>query len=319
MPDKDALRAAVFKAVEDYCAADFGYSFDPKEVIDKWGRKEIVGDFVRLIRTFRPDVVLTMNMQGRGGDRAHEATTVLTREAYDAAGDPAKYPEQGLRPWQPKKLYMSAGFGGGRGGPAAPPAPATPAVKLATVNTGIVDSLLGRTYKIKWLDSDHAFYITINDIEKDGRRRPFEVFINSQNMEAYAWALALTRMISAVFRRGGDVSFVVDELKAIFDPRGGQWMGGRYVPSLLAAIGEVIERHMIEIGFLGLRGPAPAAATGSQARRALGSPRLARAIQSTASAAPYAAATTVVAKAAAATRIASKGASSASPRVPSPQ
>ena len=118
------------------------------------------------------------------------------------------------------------------------------------------EALLGRTYKIKWLDSDHAFYITINDIEKDGRRRPFEVFINSKNMEAYAWALALTRMISAVFRRGGDVSFVVDELKAIFDPRGGQWMGGRYVPSLLAAIGEVIERHMIEIGFLGQRAPA---------------------------------------------------------------
>ena len=115
------------------------------------------------------------------------------------------------------------------------------------------EELLGRTYKIKWLDSDHAFYITINDIEKDGRRRPFEIFINSKNMEAYAWALALTRMISAVFRRGGDVSFVVDELKAIFDPRGGQWMSGRYVPSLLAAIGEVIERHMIEIGFLGQR------------------------------------------------------------------
>jgi ribonucleoside-diphosphate reductase alpha chain len=72
-------------------------------------------------------------------------------------------------------------------------------------------------------------------------------------MEAYAWALALTRMISAVFRRGGDVSFVVDELKAIFDPRGGQWMGGRYVPSLLAAIGEVIERHMVETGFMGRR------------------------------------------------------------------
>jgi ribonucleoside-diphosphate reductase alpha chain len=117
------------------------------------------------------------------------------------------------------------------------------------------EDLAGRTYKIKWLDSDHAFYITINDIEKDGRRRPFEVFINSKNMEAYAWALALTRMISAVFRRGGDVSFVVEELKAIFDPRGGQWMNGRYVPSLLAAIGEVIERHMIDIGFMGQRGP----------------------------------------------------------------
>ena len=117
------------------------------------------------------------------------------------------------------------------------------------------DALLGRTYKIKWLDSDHAFYITINDVERDGRVRPFEIFINAKNMEAYAWALALTRMISAVFRRGGDVSFVVEEMKAIFDPRGGQWMGGRYVPSLLAAIGAVIERHMIEIGFLGQRGP----------------------------------------------------------------
>jgi ribonucleoside-diphosphate reductase alpha chain len=111
-------------------------------------------------------------------------------------------------------------------------------------------ALGGRTYKIKWLDSDHAFYITINDVEREGRVRPFEIFINSKNLEAHAWALALTRMISAVFRRGGDVSFVVDELKAIFDPRGGQWMGGRYVPSLLAAIGNVIERHMIEIGFL---------------------------------------------------------------------
>jgi len=110
--------------------------------------------------------------------------------------------------------------------------------------------LIGQTYKIKWLDSDHAFYITVNDIEKDGRRRPFEVFINSKNMEAYAWAVALTRMISAVFRRGGDVSFVVDELKAIFDPRGGQWSQGRYVPSLMAAIGEVIEKHMIDIGFI---------------------------------------------------------------------
>ncbi|HVV28089.1 MAG TPA: adenosylcobalamin-dependent ribonucleoside-diphosphate reductase [Rhizomicrobium sp.] len=137
------------------------------------------------------------------------------------------------------------------------------------------DALVGRTYKIKWLDSDHAFYITINDIEKDGRVRPFEVFINSKNMEAYAWALALTRMISAVFRRGGDVSFVVDELKAIFDPRGGQWMNGRYVPSLLAAIGEVIERHMIEIGFMGQRGPGfvPEALVPSEGARARFCPR----------------------------------------------
>ena len=110
--------------------------------------------------------------------------------------------------------------------------------------------LIGQTYKIKWADLDHAFYITVNDIEKDGRRRPFEIFINSKNMEHYAWTVALTRMISAVFRRGGDVSFVVDELKAVFDPRGGQWMNARYVPSLMAAIGEVIERHLVAIGFM---------------------------------------------------------------------
>ena len=112
------------------------------------------------------------------------------------------------------------------------------------------EDLPGKTYKIKWPGSDHAIYITINDVEQDGRSRPFEIFINSKNMEHYAWTVALTRMISAVFRRGGDVSFVVEELKAVFDPRGGQWMEGRYVPSLLAAIGGVIERHLIDIGFL---------------------------------------------------------------------
>jgi len=112
------------------------------------------------------------------------------------------------------------------------------------------EALPGQTYKITWPESEHAMYITINDVVQDGRRRPFEIFINSKNMEHYAWTVALTRMISAVFRRGGDVSFVVEEMKAVFDPRGGAWMGGRYVPSLLAAIGDVIERHMIEIGFL---------------------------------------------------------------------
>ncbi|WP_170434389.1 adenosylcobalamin-dependent ribonucleoside-diphosphate reductase [Ruegeria arenilitoris] len=111
-------------------------------------------------------------------------------------------------------------------------------------------SLEGSTYKLKWPDSEHAIYLTINDIVIGGRRRPFEVFINSKNMEHYAWTLALTRMISAVFRRGGDVSFVVEELKAVFDPRGGAWVQGKYIPSILAAIGGVIEQHMIAIGFL---------------------------------------------------------------------
>ena len=110
--------------------------------------------------------------------------------------------------------------------------------------------LEGNTYKVKWPDSEHALYITINDIVLNGHRRPFEVFINSKNMEHFAWTVALTRMISAVFRRGGDVSFVVEELKAVFDPRGGAWVGGKYIPSILAAIGGVIERHMIATGFL---------------------------------------------------------------------
>ncbi len=110
--------------------------------------------------------------------------------------------------------------------------------------------LEGQTYKIKWPGSEHAHYITINDIVIAGQRRPFEVFINSKNMEHFAWTVALTRMISAVFRRGGDISFVVEELKAVFDPRGGAWLEGRYIPSILAAIGGVIERHLVAIGFI---------------------------------------------------------------------
>jgi ribonucleoside-diphosphate reductase alpha chain len=119
--------------------------------------------------------------------------------------------------------------------------------------------LSGSTYKLRWPDSEHAIYITINDIEVEGgepgsppRKRPFEIFINTRNLEHYAWTVALTRMISAVFRRGGDVSFVAEELKAVFDPQGGRFIGGRYVPSLLAAIGDVIETHMRQIGFLAL-------------------------------------------------------------------
>jgi ribonucleoside-diphosphate reductase alpha chain len=142
--------------------------------------------------------------------------------------------------------------------PAEPAKPATTLVPMAPKDSVVYiaqpldrpEDLPGKTYKIKWPGSDHSIYITINDVMQDGRRRPFEIFINSKNMEHYAWAVALTRMISAVFRRGGDVSFVVEELKAVFDPRGGQWMEGRYVPSLLAAIGGVIERHLVEIGFL---------------------------------------------------------------------
>ncbi len=141
---------------------------------------------------------------------------------------------------------------------AAKPSPADPVLPVAG-RDGVVflapplerDGILaGFTYKLKWPGSDHAIYVTINDIEQGGRRRPFEIFINTRNLEHYAWTVALTRMISAVFRRGGDVTFVAEELKAVFDPQGGHWVAGRYVPSLLAAIGEVIETHMRRTGFL---------------------------------------------------------------------
>jgi ribonucleoside-diphosphate reductase alpha chain len=121
--------------------------------------------------------------------------------------------------------------------PQTPSAPAEPRL------TARPEALEGATYKLAWPESAHAVYVTINDVEEAGVRRPFEIFINSKNMEHYAWTVGLTRMISAVFRRGGDVSFVSEELKAVFDPRGGAWLGGRYVPSLLAAIGGVIEGH----------------------------------------------------------------------------
>ncbi len=126
--------------------------------------------------------------------------------------------------------------------------PAERPVPREVVLTPRPESLHGSTYKIKWPESAHAVYVTINDVGAGAERRPFEIFINSKNMDHYAWTLGLTRMISAVFRRGGDVSFVPEELKAVFDPRGGGWINGRYVPSLLAAIGGVIERHLAGLG-----------------------------------------------------------------------
>ncbi len=118
------------------------------------------------------------------------------------------------------------------------------------------DMLIGSTYKVKTPISDHAMYITINDmILNEGTehemRRPFEVFINSKNLDHFQWIVALTRIISAVFRKGGDVTFLVEELKAVFDPRGGYWKpGGKYMPSLIAEIGTVIERHLQTIGMI---------------------------------------------------------------------
>jgi hypothetical protein len=116
--------------------------------------------------------------------------------------------------------------------------------------------LIGSTYKIKTPVSDHAMYVTINDIilnegSEFEQRRPFEVFINSKNLDHYQWIVALTRIISAVFRKGGDVTFLVDELKAVFDPRGGYWQpGGKFMPSIIAELGYVIEKHLQTIGLI---------------------------------------------------------------------
>ncbi len=118
------------------------------------------------------------------------------------------------------------------------------------------DMLIGSTYKIKTPISDHAMYVTINDIVlNEGtefeKRRPFEIFINSKNLDHYQWIVALTRIISAVFRKGGDVAFLADELKAVFDPRGGYWQpGGKFMPSIIAELGHVVEKHLQTIGML---------------------------------------------------------------------
>ena len=121
------------------------------------------------------------------------------------------------------------------------------------------EMLIGSTYKVKTPVSDHAMYVTINDIVlNEGtpheQRRPFEIFINSKNLDHYQWIVALTRIMSAVFRKGGDVTFLVDELKAVFDPRGGYWQpGGKFMPSIIAELGHIVEKHLIEIGLL--KGP----------------------------------------------------------------
>lgn len=118
------------------------------------------------------------------------------------------------------------------------------------------EMLLGSTYKIKTPQSEHALYITINDVllnqgTEHEMRRPYEIFINSKNMDHFQWIVALTRIISAVFRKGGDVTFLVDELRSVFDPRGGYFKkGGKYKPSLVAEIGDAIECHMKMIGMI---------------------------------------------------------------------
>jgi len=140
-----------------------------------------------------------------------------------------------------------------------PPTPASdPAQAVQHMHESVArpEMLSGATYKVKTPLSDHALYITINDIvlNRDTEhevRRPFEIFINSKAMEHFQWIVALTRIISAVFRKGGDVTFLVEEMRSVFDPKGGYFKkGGKYMPSLVAEIGDVIESHMRSIGLL---------------------------------------------------------------------
>jgi len=164
-----------------------------------------------------------------------------------AAEQPAAAPETPPQPKPPEK-------------PAArPPLRASEDGKVVRMHEGLErpTRLEGTTYKVKTPVSDHAMYVTINDIvlnenTPDERRRPFEIFINSKNLDHYQWIVALTRVMSAVFRKGGDVAFLVDELKAVFDPRGGYWQpGGVYMPSIIAELGCVVGEHLERIGFMG--------------------------------------------------------------------
>jgi hypothetical protein len=137
-------------------------------------------------------------------------------------------------------------------------APSVPMAEVIQMHEKVErpDTLIGATYKIKSPLFEHSLYVTINDIVLNQGteyelRRPFEIFVNSKNMEHFQWIVALTRIMSAVFRKGGDVTFLVEELKAVFDPRGGYFKaGGVYMPSIVAELGAVIERHLKMIGLL---------------------------------------------------------------------
>ena len=140
---------------------------------------------------------------------------------------------------------------------APPPVPETPKATVVQMHEGIErpDVLMGMTYKLKSPLVEHALYITINDIvlnmgTGDEVRRPFEIFINSKSMEHFQWIVAFTRILSAVFRKGGDVAFLIDEMKSVFDPKGGYYKGGKYMNSLIAEIGSIVEEHLEAIGYM---------------------------------------------------------------------
>jgi hypothetical protein len=141
-------------------------------------------------------------------------------------------------------------------GSGEPEAPAESELEQMHEKLARPEQLAGRTYKVKTPLSEHALYVTINDLVLNAdtpheTRRPFEMFINSKNMDHFQWIVALTRIVSAVFRKGGDCTFLVEELRSVFDPKGGYFKpGGRFMPSLVAEIGEIIERHLTGLGMM---------------------------------------------------------------------
>lgn len=168
------------------------------------------------------------------------------------AGDEAPPGGAGAKPGAAKSARPAAGAAQPKG--AEPRGPKADVIQMHERLERPGD-LTGFTYKVKTPASDHALYVTINDIvlnpgTEHELRRPFEIFINSKNMEHFQWIVALTRIVSAVFRKGGDITFLVEELQSVFDPRGGYWKGKQYFNSLVAEIGSVIERHLVDIGLL---------------------------------------------------------------------
>jgi ribonucleoside-diphosphate reductase alpha chain len=247
------------EAVEDYALATW------KRVMGAGSPVESApGDAFVTAQTLTPEHHLRMQAAAQANIDSSISKTINCPEdiAFDAFSDVYRQGYRlgckGLTTYRPNAITGSVLSVEPAPGPA--PVPAEPVLTPRPVR------LEGATYKVRWPLDPHAVYVTINDSrdEDGGERRPLEIFVNSKNMAHYAWTVALTRMVSAVFRRGGDVSFVAEELKAVFDPGGGAWMEGRYTPSLPAAIGAVIERHMGLAAADGTTAPphsAPAPAT----------------------------------------------------------
>ncbi|HUZ91539.1 MAG TPA: adenosylcobalamin-dependent ribonucleoside-diphosphate reductase [Methylocella sp.] len=235
--------------VEDYAAALYRQQF---------GENAALPDYFVSAQTLSPDDHLRMQATLQRHVDTSISKTVNCPESISFEDFKNIYREayrlgcKGCTAFRPNDITGSVLEITPTSGAASPPAATASQPVNATLEAAPLkraEKLTGATYKLRWPDSEHAFYVTINDIEIEGRRRPFEVFVNSKDLQHHAWVVGLTRMISAVFRRGGDVRFVAEELQAVFDPRGGTWNNGRYVPSLIAEIGGILERHMTETGF----------------------------------------------------------------------